>query len=56
LDLDDGSVAADPFAPTAHLVELLRLRAKGIAAADGTRESWRSRAKAIARRPQTARC
>jgi len=28
LDLDDGSVAADPFAPTAELVELLRLHAR----------------------------
>jgi hypothetical protein len=27
LDLTDGSVAADPFAPTAELVELLHLRA-----------------------------
>ncbi len=27
LDLSDGSVAADPFAPTAQLVELLQLRA-----------------------------
>ncbi len=27
LDLHDGSVAADPFAPTAELVELLRLHA-----------------------------
>jgi hypothetical protein len=29
LDLRDGSVAADPFAPTAELVELLRLHARG---------------------------
>jgi hypothetical protein len=56
LDLRDGSVAADPFAPTTHLVELLRLRAKGIAAAEGTQASWGSRVKAIVRRPQTARC
>ena len=34
LDLSDGSVAADPFAPTAELVELLRLHAR---AAHGTR-------------------
>jgi len=27
LDLHDGSTAADPFAPTAELVELLRLHA-----------------------------
>jgi hypothetical protein len=57
LDLHDGSVAADPFARTAELVELLRLRARGIASAEGTpRESWRSRVKAAARRPQAARC
>ena len=30
LDLDDGSVAADPFAPTAELVELLRLHARSM--------------------------
>ena len=34
LDLVDGSVAADPFVPTAELVELLRLHAR---AAHGTR-------------------
>jgi hypothetical protein len=28
LDLHDGSVAADPFVPTAELVELLRLHAR----------------------------
>ena len=28
LDTTDGSVAADPFAPTAELVELLRLHAR----------------------------
>jgi hypothetical protein len=55
LDLHDGSVAADPFAPTVELVELLRLRARGLAAAQGSRASWRSRVKAIVR-PQTARC
>jgi hypothetical protein len=56
LDLSDGSVAADPFAPTTELVELLRLRARAIAAADGTRETWRSRVRSIVRRPQPARC
>src|SRR5215207_11455951 len=56
LDLSDGSVAADPFAPTTELVELLRLRARAIAAAEGTRETWRSRVRAIVRRPQPARC
>lgn len=34
LDLSDGSVAADPFVPTAELVELLRLHAR---TAHGTR-------------------
>ncbi|MEY2442431.1 MAG: hypothetical protein QOJ46_1857 [bacterium] len=56
LDLHDGSVAADPFARTAELVELLRLRARAIAAAEGPRESWRSRVRSAERRPQTARC
>jgi hypothetical protein len=55
LDLRDGSVAADPFAPTTELVELLRLRARGLAAAHGSRRSWGSRAKAIVRRPHAAR-
>jgi len=56
LDLWDGSVAADPFAHTAELVELLRLRARGMAAAEGTKDSWRSRVKGLVRRPSAARC
>jgi hypothetical protein len=56
LDLHDGSVAADPFARTAELVELLRLRARGLAAAEGSRASRASRIKAAVRRPQAARC
>ncbi len=36
LDLNDGSVAADPFAPTAELVELLRLHARSTRTAPGT--------------------
>lgn len=56
LDLWDGSVAADPFAHTVELVELLRLRAQGLAAAEGTRASWASRVKGLVRRPQAARC
>jgi len=56
LDLHDGSVAADPFARTTELVELLRLRARAVAAAEGTRASWASRARAAVRRPQAARC
>jgi len=56
LDLSDGSVAADPFAPTTELVELLRLRARSIAAADRTRASFGDRMKGLVRRPQAARC
>ena len=55
IDLHDGSVAADPFARTAELVELLRLRARAIAAAEGTRKTWRSRVRSIVR-PQAAPC
>jgi hypothetical protein len=36
LDLHDGSVAADPFAHTAELVELLRLHARGTRGVDGS--------------------
>jgi hypothetical protein len=43
LDLADGSVAADPFAPTAELVELLRLHARAISAARTIRRSMRGR-------------
>jgi hypothetical protein len=56
LDLHDGSVAADPFARTIELVELLRLRARGLAAADGSSATWASRVKSMVRRPQPARC
>jgi hypothetical protein len=55
LDLRDGSVAADPFAPTTQLVELLRLRAHSLDAAHRARRPWGSRAKAIVRRPHAAR-
>ena len=55
LDLHDGSVAADPFVRTADLVELLRLRARGIAAAEGSRTPLRSRVAALVR-PLAARC
>jgi hypothetical protein len=49
LDLHDGSVAADPFAPTAELVELLRLHAHaGRTARDG-RNSLRGRVASIMR-------
>jgi hypothetical protein len=56
IDLGDGSVVADPFAPTAELVELLRLRARGIEAAAGTRRSWRSRVRSVGRQPSRATC
>jgi hypothetical protein len=36
LDLHDGSVAADPFAPTAELVELLRVHARGTRGRDSS--------------------
>jgi hypothetical protein len=36
LDLHDGSVAADPFARTAELVELLRVHARGTRNTDGS--------------------
>lgn len=36
LDLQDGSVAADPFARTAELVELLRLHAHGTRSGGGS--------------------
>ena len=56
LDLSDASVAADPFAPTTELVELLRLRARSLAAAQGATSTWRSRVKGLVRRPSAARC
>jgi hypothetical protein len=56
LDLHDGSVAADPFHRTVELVDLLRLRARGLAAAGGQSTTWRSRVKDLTRRPQSARC
>ena len=43
LDLHDGSVAADPFAPTAELVELLRLHARAGRAAHRARLAARPR-------------
>lgn len=51
LDLHDGSVAADPFARTAELVELLRLHAGGTRA---TRSSLRGRVSSFLR-PVSAR-
>ena len=43
LDLHDDSVAADPFAPTAELVELLRVHAHGARAGRRARSSLRGR-------------
>ena len=48
LDLKDGRVVADPFARTADLVDLLRLRAERISGHQGRR---RRGASALARRP-----
>ena len=42
LDLHDGSVAADPFARTAELVELLRLHAGGTRATASLRGRFAS--------------
>ncbi|HEX4364304.1 MAG TPA: hypothetical protein VHZ75_07105 [Solirubrobacteraceae bacterium] len=39
LDLADDRVVADPFAPTAELVELLRVHARGTRRAQGIRPS-----------------
>ena len=46
LDLADGRVVADPFARTADLVDLLRLRATRV-----RRASSRHRVRSFARRP-----
>ncbi len=43
LDTSDGSVAADPFAPTAELVELLRLHARSLRSARPANGSLRGR-------------
>jgi hypothetical protein len=43
LDTADGSVAADPFAPTAELVELLRLHARSTRSARAGHGSLRGR-------------
>jgi hypothetical protein len=47
LDLADGHVVADPFAPTADVVELLRLRASRVRGTHGRRPGART----LARRP-----
>jgi hypothetical protein len=52
LDLSDGSVAADPFARTAEVIELLRLRARRLHG-DEPAGSLRA-ARAFMRRPRRA--
>jgi len=49
LDTADGSVAADPFAPTAELVELLRLHGRASRTAREGRNSLRGRVASILR-------
>ena len=49
LDTTDGSVAADPFAPTAELVELLRLHAGTTRATRVDRGSLRGRVASFVR-------
>ncbi|MGI9098957.1 MAG: hypothetical protein ACR2H2_10805 [Solirubrobacteraceae bacterium] len=53
LDLRDGSVAADPFFPTAELVDLLRVRARRLED-EAPARSLRERAIARVRRPRRA--
>lgn len=52
LDLADGHTVADPFAPTADLVDLLRLRARRIAALQSPAHTLRARVAALGRRPR----
>ena len=49
LDTADGSVAADPFAPTAELVELLRVHAEAGRSARVSGNSLRDRVASIIR-------
>ncbi len=49
LDLSDGSVAADPFAPTTELVELLRLHARSAHGARSAGDSLRARVATLLR-------
>jgi hypothetical protein len=51
LDLDDGSIAADPFVQTAELVEMLRVRA---GAPTGLRAALHARIAARRGRPRAA--
>jgi hypothetical protein len=56
LDLSDGSVAADPFARTAEVVELLRMRARRLQGEQpaGHGRQVRARTRALLRRPRRA--
>jgi hypothetical protein len=54
LPLGSGRPIADPFEPTAEIVELLRLRAEQVQA--GERNRWRDRVRSLLRaRPSHAR-
>ncbi len=53
LDLAAGRAVADPFHPTADLVDLLRLRAARLEAAEARRTA-RARRRGLARRPRAA--
>jgi hypothetical protein len=54
LPLGSGRPIADPFEPTAEIVELLRLRAEQVQA--GQRNGWRDRVRSLLRaRPSHAR-
>jgi hypothetical protein len=53
LSLDDGRAIADPFAPTADLVALLRVHAE--AASPRRRHGMRRRRAVVRRRPAVAR-
>jgi len=54
LPLGSGRPIADPFEPTAEIVELLRLRAEQVQA--GQRSGWRDRVRSLLRaRPSHAR-
>jgi hypothetical protein len=56
LSIDDGRIAADPFAPTADLVALLRVHAADVAARSGRRRDLLRRVGADPRwRPAFAR-
>ena len=55
LDLSDASVAADPFAHTVELVELLRLRAGSLVQPVSLASALRARLGTVVRNPRAAR-